>query len=82
MNRKRILFEENDEGPEWVVTYHLGHAELDDEIEETDNVEIVLNAADFDLAVKYAQQYMRKMQSDDDSSEEWEDAQILSVVLH
>lgn len=82
MLRKRIIFEDIDEGPEWVTVYHLGYAELDDSIDESDTTEVMFNAKDFDTAVKYAQQYMRKMQTDEETSEEWKDAQILSVELH
>ena len=56
INRKRILFEDIDEGPEWVVTYHFGNEEFDDDMDTTNTEEIVLNAVDFDAAVKYAQQ--------------------------
>ena len=78
INRKRILFEDKDNGPEWVVVYHLGYDEIDDNMDDTDTTEIVLNAFDFETAVKYAQQYMRKMQSEEETSEEWANAQILS----
>ena len=81
MERKRILFEDNDQGPEWVVVYHLGYLEFDDDVDSSDITEIVLNAPDFDIAVRYAQQYLRKMQVDEETSDIWADAQILSVEL-
>ena len=81
MERKRILFEDNDQGPEWVVVYHLGYLEFDDDVDSSDITEIVLNAPDFDIAVRYAQQYLRKMQVDEETSDSWADAQILSVEL-
>jgi hypothetical protein len=81
IDRRRILFEDTDEGPEWVAVYYLGTEELDDSFEETDRKEAIFNAIDFDAAVRYAQQYMRKMQSDEETSEDWKDAQILSVEL-
>lgn len=81
-NRKRILFEDQDEGLEWVVVYHMGYSEFDDDIDGSDIVEITLTAPDFDVAVKYAQQYLRKMQTEEETSSEWKDAQILSVELH
>ena len=81
ITRNRILFEDKDEGPEWVAVYYLGSDELDDSFEETDKTEIILNAVDFEAAVRYAQQYLRKMQSDDETSDQWKDAQILSVEL-
>ena len=82
MNRKRILFEDKDNGPEWVVVYHLGYSDFDDDIDNSDVTEIVLNAPDFETAVRYAQQYLRKMQAEEDTSDEWAQAQILSVELH
>lgn len=81
INRKRILFEDIDEGPEWVVTYYFGNDEFDDNMNSTNTEEIVLNAIDFDTAVKYAQQYLRKVKSDDKTKEQWRDAQILAVEL-
>lgn len=81
INRKRILFEDIDEGPQWVVTYHFGNNEFDDNMSETSIEEIILNATDFDAAVKYAQQYLRKMQTEEETKEQWQDAQILAVEL-
>ena len=80
-DRKRILFEEEDIGPEWVVSYHLGYSEFDDDMNSSDVTEIVLNAPNFDIAVRYAQQYLRKMQSEDNTATLWADAQILAVEL-
>lgn len=79
--RKRILFEE-DEGYTWVATYHLGYAEFDDLEDTNETKEILFHAPDFDTAVKYAQQYLRKMQTEEETSTEWESAEILSVELH
>lgn len=79
-DRKRILFEEEDEGVQWVVTYHLGYPEYDD-LDESEMTEISLTAPDFDTAVRYAQQYLRQMQLDEETSEKWEQAEILSVEL-
>ena len=79
--RTHLLFEEEQEGPEWVITYHLGYAELDDDIDGSDSTEVILNAIDFDTAVKYAQQYLRKKKSEEKTSTEWENAQILSIEL-
>ena len=82
MERKRILFDEDARGPEWVVVYHLGYSEFDDDPDDTDFVEIVLNATSIDIAVRYAQQYLKKMQVEEATAEEWANAQILSVELH
>lgn len=81
ISRKRILFEEEDTGPEWIATFHLGNLEFDDDFEDSNMVEIVLNAIDFDKAVRYAQQYLRKMKTEEDTATEWADAEILSVEL-
>lgn len=81
IKRKHILFEEEDNGPTWAVSYHLGYSDFDDNIDDSDITEILISAKDFDTAVKYAQQYLRKMQSEEATSSEWENAQILSVEL-
>lgn len=81
INRKRILFEAADEGPEWVIVYNFGMSEFDDDMEDSDTTEIVLNAPDFDTAVRYAQQYLRKMKSDEETSEQWANAEIQAVEL-
>lgn len=77
--RKRIIFDENSNGPEWVATYLLGMPDVDDSIEDENTVEILLNAEDFETAVKYTEQYLKKMQLEE--AEIWEDAQIMSVQL-
>lgn len=83
VNRKRILFEdENKNLPQWVAVYHLGYAEFDDMPDESDFTEAVFTAPNFDIAVRYAQQYLRKMQTEEETSEQWANAQILSVELH
>ena len=81
MNRKRILFEEEDKGPEWVVVYHLGYYDFDDDLNNSDVEEIILNAPNFETAARYAQQYLRKMQMDEETADTWSEAEILSVEL-
>ena len=69
------------DGENWLVTYELQEKldEYDDSMEVDNNiVEIIITASNFDLAVKYAQQYIRKMQSTDS---DWINANILSVQL-
>lgn len=83
INRKKLLFEGNDEGQEWVVVYYKGFTDLvDDNFESDDTVEVSLTAPDFNTAVKYAQQYLRKMQTDEETASSWEHAEILSVELY
>ena len=82
MERKHIVFSDYDEGPEWVVTYHLGYSEIDDDMDGSDEVEIIVNARSVEIAARYAQQYLRKMQVEDETSSEWVDAEILSVELY
>ena len=82
INRKHILFEDTEEGSSWVATYYLNSADVDDSFEAEDLIEIVLTAPDFDTAVKYAQQYLRKMQTEEETASTWANAEILSVELH
>lgn len=79
MERKRFLLDDEDSNIQWVASYLLSDSELDDNFDDTDIEEVILNASDFETAVRYAQQYLRKMKSEDDS---WKAAEILSVVLH
>lgn len=81
MNRTRLLIEE-DEGPEWIAVYYLGSATLDDNLTDEDTIEISLHAEDFETAVRYAQQYLRKMQTESETAETWKTAEILSVELY
>lgn len=81
-DRKHVLFDENYDGPQWVVTYLLEYDEIDDNIESDNTTEIILDAENFDTAVRYAQQYLRKMQSDETTSEKWSRAEILSIELY
>ena len=80
--RKRILFEENEEGYEWVAQYYLGHEDIDDFNDENNIVEISLTAPDFDTAAKYAQQYLRKMKTEEETAQEWAQAEVLAVQLY
>lgn len=75
MERIRLTFD-NATGPEWVAQYYLGEPEYDDTPEDDATQEVIFNAVDFDTAVRYAQQYLRKRQSETDT---WETAEILSV---
>ena len=70
---------EDVDGPEWLVVYYLGGVESDDSFEDKDTIEIVLTAPNFEAAVKYAQQYIRKMQSEASTKERWADAEIISI---
>lgn len=81
IDRKQLLFEDNEDGPEWVATYHLGYSEFDDDLDSDETTEVIFNAPDFDMAARYAQQYLRKMQSEEETSDSWANAQILSVEL-
>ena len=81
ITRKRILFEE-DEGYSWVATYHLGYPEFDDLNDIDETKEILFHAPDFDTAVRYAQQYLRKMRTEEETSTERKSAKILSVEMH
>lgn len=80
---KKILYLNEDEqtSPEWSVIYKLPSSELDDEFEDTSTQEVIIRASDFNTAIKYAQQYLRKMQNTEDSKELWGAAEILSIEL-
>ena len=80
--RKKILFEDIEEGYEWIAQYYLGHDEIDDFNEENNIVEISFTAPNFDTAVKYAQQYLRKMQTEEQTAQEWAQAEVLAVQLY
>lgn len=82
MTITRLLFEDQDDGPEWAVTYSLSNEEFDDSFDSDNTVEVRLNAVDFDTAVKYAQQYLRKKQTEEDTADEWSEAEILSIQLN
>lgn len=81
IERKKVLFEDEQDGPEYVVTYQLMFSDVDDDMDTSDIKEIILNAPDFETAVKFAQQYLRKMQSEEATAELWNNAEILSVQL-
>lgn len=74
-DRIRLDFD-NATGPEWVASYYLSDTEYDDTMEDDNTQEVIFNAVDFDTAVRYAQQYLRKKQSETDT---WATAEILSV---
>lgn len=69
------------EGLEWEVIFYLGEPEIDDSIEDHSQVKRVVEAPDFETAVRYAEQYMRKMKLEEDTAEKWANAEILSVVM-
>lgn len=69
--------DENEEGFEWRVTFYLPELgpEYDDDFDDFKE-EVIIIAIDADQAVKYAEQYIRVQQKDNDS---WKNAEILSV---
>lgn len=75
---RRSLFEgDGEEGPEWVISFATGLQEdFDDNYEDDGTHDIKINAPDAETAVKYAEQYARKMRLEDDS---WQGAEIVSV---
>ena len=81
MERKRLVFDDDTSSPEWVATYSLPYAELDDSFDDSSDglAEIVFNAVNFDIAVRYAQQYLRKMQTQEETQDVWATAEIISV---
>lgn len=82
-NKKYLIFEDTDEeGDLWVVTYSLSSEEYDDSFEDNTRREVQFVAVDFETAVRYAQQYLRKMQLEEDTATEWASAVITSVELY
>ena len=75
MERINLEFD-NASGPTWVVTYILSSDEYDDEFEDTATQEVSFQAVDFTKAARYAEQYLRKKQSEDES---WADASIVGI---
>lgn len=69
---------EEEDGYEWAVIFHLPNKneEYDDTFENTQE-EAIIVALDADEAVKYAEQYIRVQQKEND---EWQDAEILSIT--
>lgn len=81
VERKHILVEE-DEGLEWVAVYLSNLEEYDDDFESSNTKEVKITAPDFDTAVRYAQQYLRKMQSEEETASEWKTVELVSVQLY
>ena len=74
--------DELEEGPEWSVIVQLSDDTIDDDFDdENASEEVIINAPDIDTAIKYAQQYVRKMQKSEDTAEQWVDAEIISIRL-
>ena len=80
--RKKIIFDDNEEGETYIATFIKKSSDIDDDFESDDSVEIMLTASDFNTAVRYAQQYLRKMKSDEESKDEWVSAELVSVELY
>ena len=64
----------------WLVQYQLVPTEIDDDMQDSSIKEIIIQASDIDSATKYAYQYIRKMQKDPDVVENWNDAEIISII--
>ena len=72
---------QNKTDPEWIATIGFKEPEIDDSMDNMEYEEISVLAPDFDTAVKYVDQYVRKMQLDETADSKWKDATILSVQL-
>lgn len=64
---------------DWLVQFELHTDEFDDSFDSDYKEEVVITAADFDTAHKYAQQYIRTMQLKSETSDKWKDAKIISI---
>ena len=72
---------QNKTDPQWIATIGFKEPEIDDSMDNMEYEEISVFAPDFDTAVKYVEQYVRKMQLDETADSKWKDATILSVQL-
>lgn len=83
-DRKYLIIEGADstEDPQWVVSYMLSNTEYDDDLEEDNIQEVMFQAPEVGVAVRYAEQYLKKMQTEEETSAEWAEATILSVALY
>ena len=81
-DRKHILFGDDESDTQWVAEYTMSLDEFDDNFQSEDVTEIDFRAFDFDTATRYAQQYLRKMKSDESTSEKWENAQLISLEMY
>lgn len=72
---------QNKTDPEWIATIGFEEPKIDDSMDNMEYEEISVLAPDFDTAVKYVEQYVRKMQLDETADSKWKDATILSVQL-
>lgn len=70
---------EEEAGFEWLVQFELISDDTDDSFEDNSKEEAIIVAPDFDTAYKYAQQYIRTKQLEDETKDAWKDAEIVSV---
>lgn len=73
------LFEDAEDEIWWAVTYYLPALDREfDDMDSSAQKTVEIEAADFDLAVKYANQYIIKMQKSE-NGDIWTSAEILSI---
>lgn len=75
-DRIKLITSESETDPLWIVTYHISEDTYDDDMDATSTVEVELNAASFTMAFRYAQQYLKQKQHED---EQWVSAEILGI---
>jgi len=63
---------------QWLVKFHLGSEEFDDSFDD-EFEEVIIEASNVSDALKFAEQYARKMQLDSTTSSDWKDYEIVSV---
>lgn len=78
-DRIKLIFDDDNSDVTWVVVYYHGQSEFDDDMTDSNTTEVMLAAEDIETAFKYAQQYLRKMQSEEQTANEWSDTEILSI---
>ena len=77
-----FLDEDDNTTAEWAIVFQLNSDDtIDDDFSETPFKEVVIQADDFDSAVKYAQQYIRKMTLNSETHDQWVNAEVVSIDL-
>lgn len=81
MNNTTHLFEAESYEPEYLIKFRLNSTskqDYDDNMTSEEFPEVTLQAPSLEFAVRYGQQYARKMSQEDPS---WKSAEIISATL-
>ena len=72
---------QNKTDPQWIATIGFEEPEIYGCMDNEQYEKRAVFAPECDTAVKYVEQYVRKMQLDETADSKWKDATILSVQL-